>query len=102
MSSKSSAALGFLQGQGDAARDYPYVLALVANALLAIQPEGIAAQAALDRLGSLKQTAKDGKLAWWGPSDSHAPSRRTLFFGSGESRRIETTAVAALALLSAN
>jgi uncharacterized protein YfaS (alpha-2-macroglobulin family) len=99
--SKSLATLGYLQGHADAARDDPYLLALVANALLAIDPQGIAAQSALDRLASLKQISTDGKLAWWGPEDSGYLSRRTLFFGAGESRRIETTAMAALALLSA-
>ena len=58
--------------------------------------------AALDRLESLRQTSKDGKLAWWGPADSASFSRRTLFFGAGESRRIETTAMAVLALVNAS
>ncbi len=98
---KAAATLTYLQHHADAAHDDPYLLALVANALLAIHPEGIAVQDALDRLESLKQTSADGKLAWWGPADSPALPRRTLFFGSGESRRIETTAMAALAMLGA-
>src|SRR5262249_19054828 len=96
---KSAATLGYLQAHADDARDDPYLLALVANALLAVYPEGIAAQSALDRLESLKQTSPDGKLAWWGLEHSPALPRRTLFFGGGESRRIETTAMAAMALL---
>ena len=70
---KARATLAYLQGQADAARDDPYVLALVANALLAIDPEGAAARPYLDRLESLRQTSKDGKLAWWGAADSRLP-----------------------------
>ncbi len=55
----------------------------------------------LDRLESLRQTSKDGKLVWWGSADSPSWSRRTLFFGAGASRQIETTALASLALLNA-
>jgi alpha-2-macroglobulin-like protein len=99
---KARMTLAYLQGHADAARDDPYVLALVANALLAIDPDGVAARPYLDWLESLRQTSTDGKLAWWGPADS-APSwsRHTLFFGAGASRRIETTALASLALLNA-
>ena len=50
---KAQTSLAYLQDRADAARDDPYVLALVANALLAIKPEGIATQATLDRLESL-------------------------------------------------
>jgi uncharacterized protein YfaS (alpha-2-macroglobulin family) len=100
--SKAQATLAYLQGHADAARDDPYVLALVANALLAIDPGGPAARPYLDWLESLRQTSTDGKLAWWGPTGSSPTwSRRTLFFGAGVSRRIETTALAALALLNA-
>ncbi len=95
---KARATLDYLQGQADAAREDPYVLALIANALLAIDPEGAAAQPALDRLERLQQTSKDGKLVWWGPADSPSRPSRTLFYGAGESHRIETTAMAVLAL----
>jgi hypothetical protein len=94
--------LAYLQGRADEARDDPYVLALVANALLVIEPEGSAARSVLDRLEPLQQPAKDGKPAWWGPAGSEKGSaglaRRTLFHGGGDCRRIETTALAALAL----
>ncbi len=96
-------ALAYLQGRLDEVRDDPYLLALAANALLAIEPKGSAAQVALDRLESLQQTSKDGKSAWWGPAGSGSPGtrRRTLFHGDGDCRRIETTALAVLALTKA-
>jgi uncharacterized protein YfaS (alpha-2-macroglobulin family) len=95
---KALATLAYLRSHADAARDDPYVLALVANAQLAIDPEGAAARPYFDWLESLRQTSTDGKLAWWGPADSPSWSHRTLFFGAGACRRIETTALAALAL----
>jgi hypothetical protein len=90
----------YLQGRADDARDDPYVLAMLANALLAIEPDGTAARPALDRLESLQRPGRDGKTAWWGPAETttSGPGRRTLFLGGGDCRRVETTALAALAL----
>jgi type II secretory pathway pseudopilin PulG len=76
----------------------PYALALVANALLAIDRSGRSAAPYLERLEQLKTTSDDGKLVWWEP----AGERRTMFYGAGLSRRVETTALAALALLQAD
>ena len=95
---KARTTMAYLQSQVDAAREDPYILALIANALLSIDLEGAAAQPALDRLESLQQTSKDGRFVWWGPPDSPALPERTLFYGAGESQRIETTAMAVLAL----
>ncbi|HEV3078950.1 MAG TPA: alpha-2-macroglobulin family protein, partial [Gemmataceae bacterium] len=75
----------------------PYVLALVANALLAMHADGREAQPYLARLDLLKHTSVNGKLTWW-EQPAHA---RTSFYGSGTSGSIETTAVAVLALLKA-
>ena len=85
----------------------PYVLALVANALLEMKGRYLQKdQAAWDNreevpylahLNSLKRTSADGKLIWWEqPADA-----RTSFYGSGTSGSIETTALAAFALLKA-
>jgi hypothetical protein len=90
--------MAYLQSGADASREDPYILGLIANAMLAIDPSGTAAQPALDRLESLQQTSNDGKHGWWGPPDSASFARRTMFHGAGESRRIETTAVAVLAM----
>jgi hypothetical protein len=94
---EARATFAYLQSQDITATDDPYVLALVAHGLLAIDPEGTAARLYLDRIESLKRTSTDGKLVWWEPPDSR--SNRSLFFGGGETRDIETTALAALALL---
>jgi hypothetical protein len=75
----------------------PHVLALVCNALLALDPEGREVQAYLDQLDSLKRTSEDGKRVWW----EQAASAHTTFYGSGRAGRVETTALAALALLRA-
>ena len=77
--------------------DDPYVLALVANALLAIQSSGRAAQPYLDRLEGLKRRSDDGKLVWWQQGDLG----RTMFYGAGRSGSIETTALGALAMIEA-
>lgn len=92
--------------QAEAARNYllatrpeqiddPYVLALVSNALAVLDRTGRAAAPYLARLESMKQLSSDGKLAWW----QSARDERTMFYGAGRSREIETTALAVLALL---
>lgn len=75
----------------------PHVLALVCNALVALDPTGNATQAYLNRLDSLKRASDDGKRVWW----EQSANARTTFYGSGRSGSIETTALATLALLSA-
>lgn len=75
----------------------PYDLALVANALVAvdIKTEGISGptDAVLDRLAAWAE--RDGDAAIW------MPGRETYMGGSGISGRLETTASAALAFLRA-
>ncbi len=76
--------------------DDPYVLALVANALLAMDGNSFNAMPYLDRLQRLKKT--DGKFDFW----EQRANDRTAFYGGGESGQVETTALAALALIQAN
>jgi hypothetical protein len=71
----------------------PHVLALVCNALRAIDPA--AAVPYLDRLDALKRGSEDGRLAWW----EQPEGARTTFYAAGRSARVETTALAALALI---
>jgi hypothetical protein len=72
------------------------VLALVCNALLAMDPSRTAAAPYCDRLVALQQTSKeDARQVWWGA----APEPRTTFYGSGRSAQVETTALATLALV---
>ncbi|HEY2249911.1 MAG TPA: alpha-2-macroglobulin family protein, partial [Planctomycetaceae bacterium] len=87
--------LDYLVLQDPAAIDDPYVLALVASGIAAIDRSPGAAAALLRRLDSRKQSTADGKRVWWeGNATGH-----TLFYGGGMTRRIETTALASLALL---
>ena len=85
---------GYLADRRPESIDDPYTLALVANALLAIDPDSGVARPFVDRLSELKKTEL-GHLVWW----ESAPSRRTMFHGAGRSGSIETTATAALALI---
>jgi uncharacterized protein YfaS (alpha-2-macroglobulin family) len=83
-----------LRHRPEAVRD-PHTLALICNALLSLSPQGAEAGPYLDRLESLKKTSPDGTLAWW----EQSPGARTTFYGAGRSGGIETTALAALALV---
>ena len=74
----------------------PYLLALMANALLALE-ENDAAKTFLDRLDEVKQQSKDGDQMWWGLKSTD----RTAFHGSGQSGDIEVTALVVLAKLQA-
>jgi anti-sigma factor RsiW len=97
-SSLAEATRQFLLSHRADAIDDPYLLALVANALLAIDGEGRDAVPYLERLESLKKEADDGKLCFW----EQAPKARTAFYGAGRGGSVETTALATLALLHRN
>jgi hypothetical protein len=73
----------------------PHVLALVCNALRAIDPSARDATPYLDRLDALKRSSADGKQIWW----EQSLGGRTTLYGSGRSGSIETTALATLAFL---
>src|SRR5262249_32494482 len=84
--------LNWLVGHEAAAISDPYVLALVANAVGAIDGWGKAARPYLDRIETLKKTSSDGKLAWWETDRSG----RTLFYGGGVSGQTEATALSVM------
>lgn len=88
--------LSYLSAHPAESIDDPHVLALIANALLAIEPQGASARPYTERLNELKKVSGDGKFAWW----QRPASGRSLFYGAGQSGRVETTALACLALLS--
>ncbi len=71
-----------------------YSLALVANALAAYDPDDAMTQAVLDRLYEMRVT-EDGAVYWQAGSAS-------FMGGSGESGSLETTALAAIALMRAD
>jgi hypothetical protein len=75
----------------------PHILALVCNALLALDSTGSAARPYLERLDARKQFSQDGKFAWW----AQEANARTTFYGAGIGGQVETTALAALAMLQA-
>lgn len=90
--------LDFLLARSPGSIDDPYALALVSNALMAIEPSGLKAAPYIERLEASKQTSNGGTRVWW----RQPPAGSTMFYGAGQSGNIETTALATLALLSAN
>lgn len=86
-------AITYLRQHAAEAED-PYWLALVANALVAYQPEHASTEAALNRLAAMAVT--DGDTVYW-------TTAQGSFMGSaGQSGSIETTALASYALLKTN
>ena len=75
----------------------PYVLALVINAIAAIDSKNVELPAYVTQLESLRQTGDDDRVWWSQPDNEH-----TAFYGNGASGNIETTAMAAIALMNAN
>jgi uncharacterized protein YfaS (alpha-2-macroglobulin family) len=73
----------------------PHAVALVCHALRALDPSGTTAAPYCDRLAALVKTSEDGRQVWWEP----AANTRTTFYGAGEAAGVETTALAALALI---
>ncbi|MFO0930531.1 MAG: MG2 domain-containing protein [Gemmataceae bacterium] len=69
----------------------PHALALLCNALLAMDPQGTDAAPYLARLAELRQTTDDGRQAFW----ARPAGARTLFYAGGVSGQVETTALAA-------
>jgi uncharacterized protein YfaS (alpha-2-macroglobulin family) len=95
---QATLSLHYLLGHPANSIDDPYTLALVANALLAIDASGANAAPYLDRLAALRRESNGGTRIWW----QQRPSRYTMFYGGGRSGEVETTALAALAFLAAN
>jgi hypothetical protein len=126
---KAAATLGYLLQHKPDSLDDPYVLALVANALAAIDPQQGQAEGYVNRLEALKRTRQvgqafqpDGNQAFQ-PGAGRAsradvgganvrlesltyhawweqgPTDRTMFYGAGRSASVETTALACLAML---
>jgi uncharacterized protein YfaS (alpha-2-macroglobulin family) len=73
----------------------PHTLALVSNALLAIDPQGKDTPAYLDQLARLAKRGEDGRFVHW----EQEAGRQTIFYGGGLAGQVETTALAALALM---
>jgi len=86
-------ALAYLQEHVGPTADV-YTLALTANAFAAAQPESGATRRYLDMLEQRKTTERNA--SFW------QTTRRTLTYGGGNTGDVETTALAALAYLTAN
>ncbi len=95
LSNRAQTTLAWFLAHEPASINDPYVAALVANAITAINGSGTAARPYLERLESLKRTSADRKVVWWEADRSG----RTLFYGGGIGGQVEATAVAALALM---
>jgi hypothetical protein len=96
-SSEADRTRAYLRSHDPQTLDDPYVLALIANALLAIEPGTGEARRYLDRLLALKHSTGDRKHVWW----DQRPGDWTTFYGAGKSGSVETTALAMLALVGA-
>jgi uncharacterized protein YfaS (alpha-2-macroglobulin family) len=89
--------LAFLLSQSPESIADPYLLAVTASAIAAINPSQPELKAYLSQLNSLCKHSDDGTHSWW----QQATGQQTMFYGSGPAGDIETTAMAALALLHA-
>ena len=79
--------------------DDPYTLALVSNALLAIDTGWHHRPPPISNGWKVSNAKSDGgKRVWW----QQRPADSTMFYGGGPSGNVETTALATLALLSAH
>ncbi len=92
--SEADATLDYLLSRRPASIDNPYLVAMVACAIAAINPNEPQLDSWLARLDAMKQTSEDGKKVWW----QQAAGGQTAFYGSGQSGDIETTALAVLAM----
>jgi uncharacterized protein YfaS (alpha-2-macroglobulin family) len=73
----------------------PHTLALVCNALVAIDAKHQGVSAYLDELARRGKRSDDGMLVYW----EKDAGQRTLFHGGGLAGQVETTALTTLALL---
>ncbi len=94
-SPQSTTTLDYLLAHEPATIEDPYVLALVCNAVATIDPSGRGVRPYLARLDAMKRSSDGGKLVWW----EQPEAGRTMFYGAGRSGEIETTALAALAMI---
>jgi uncharacterized protein YfaS (alpha-2-macroglobulin family) len=93
--SQARVTLDYLLAQPPESIEDPYVLAVVTSAIAAIDRNNNRLGAYLARLDALKTASADGKQVWW----QQTAGSQTAFHGRGQAGNIETTALAALALL---
>lgn len=89
--------LDFLTRYEPSQIDDPYIVAITASAIASIKPDHPAVKSYADRLEALKQRDPGKKHTWW----EKPGQTETMFHGGGNSAQVETTAMAALALMAA-
>ena len=89
--------LDFLVKHDPSQIEDPYILAVTLSAIAAIKPDHASIKTFADRLEGLKQRDPGKRHTWW---DKPARSE-TMFCGEGETAHVETTAMAAIALMTA-
>jgi uncharacterized protein YfaS (alpha-2-macroglobulin family) len=94
-SEQSQVTLDYLLATEPASIKSPYVLAIIAQCIAGIQRDHAALPEYYARLDAMKQTSEDGKQIFW----KQPEGTRTMFYGSGQSGDVETTAMATLALM---
>lgn len=87
--------LDFLTRHEPSQIDDPYIVAITASAIASIKPDHPALKSYADRLQALKQRDPAKKHTWW----EKPGQTETMFHGGGNSAQVETTAMAALALM---
>lgn len=96
--SSAQATLDYLLAHEPASIKSPYLLALIANCIAGIDNKHSALKEYLGRLDDMKKVSEDGKQMWW----ELAENSQTMFYGGGQSGNVETTALAALAMIRGN
>ena len=95
--SEAASTLDFVLAHPPELINDPYLLAVTASAIGAMDPNHSELGSYLAQLDAMKKSSPDGKKVWW----EQTPGGHTTFHGSGQAGSVETTAMATLALLNA-
>jgi uncharacterized protein YfaS (alpha-2-macroglobulin family) len=98
-SSDHGATATYLKAQKPELVEDPYTLAVMMAALVAMDNKAPELKMLAARLDSLKKTDEAGKRVWWEKPTAPEQGGFRPFYGNGDAGAIETTAMAALALL---
>lgn len=98
-SSDQGATAAYLRAQRPELIEDPYTLAVMIAALNAMDGKAPELKTLVARLDSLKKTDANNKRVWWEKPTTQSRESYRPFYGNGDAGAIETTAMAALALL---
>lgn len=93
------ATAAYLRAQRPETINDPYTLAVMIAALAAMDETAPELKLLAARLNALKKVDENGKRVWWEKPTSPNDEGFRPFYGAGEAGAIETTAMAAIALL---